>query len=270
MDDRQVGVGAHHDRALPRIEAHDPRRVGAELHAQLLQREPPAEHAAGVDQRQQGLEAGQPHRDLGPVPVPHRLLLAGEGAGVGRDHRDLAAAEPLPEPLDVLRLLDLGAAGEEVPVLPLEHRVVQHQVLGAGLGEHGHAARLGRAHDVRALGGGHVHDVELAAGRLAPLHRALDRLRLDEVGPGHRVEPRAVARHQLRRVVPRDQLVEHPRRLGVHQEHGAVLPHLLQRAEQGAVVRLPPLRLVDHELLEGGEPAVHHPLDLRLVLVPSG
>ena len=48
-----------------------------------------------------------------------------------------------------------------------------------------------------------------------------------------------------------------------------MLPHLLQRAEQGAVVRLPPLGLVDHELLEGGEPAVHHSPDLRLVLVPA-
>ena len=101
------------------------------------------------DQRQQRLEAGQAHRDLGPVPVPHRLLLAREGAGVGRDHRDLAAAQPLPQPLDVLRLLDLGAAGEQMAVLALEHRVVQHEVLRAGLGEHRHAARLGRAHDVR-------------------------------------------------------------------------------------------------------------------------
>jgi hypothetical protein len=49
-----------------------------------------------------------------------------------------------------------------------------------------------------------------------------------------------------------------------------MVPHLLQGAEQGAVVRLPPLRLVDHELLEGGEPAVYHRLDLRLVLVPAG
>ena len=55
------------------------------------------------------------------------------------------------------------------------------------------------------------------------------------------MEPRAVAGHQLRSVVPRDELVEHARGLGVHQEHGAVLPHLLQRAEQGTVVRLPPL-----------------------------
>ncbi len=118
--------------------------------------------------------------------------------------------------------------------------------------------------------GGHVHDVELAAGRLAPLDRPLDRLGLDEVGPGHRMEPGAVARHQLRRVMPRDQLVEHARRLRVHQEHGAVLPHLLERAEERAIVRLPSLRLVDHELLEGGEAALHHPRDLRLVLGVAG
>ena len=85
---------------------------------------------------------------------------------------------------------------------------------------------------------------------------------LDEVGPGHRMEPRAVLRHQLRRVVPRDELVEHPSGLGVHQEHRAMLPHLLEGAEQGPVIGLPAFRLVDHELLEGGEPALHHPLDL--------
>src|SRR6185437_13641746 len=97
------------------------------------------------------------------------------------DDRDFPSPQPLPEPLDVLRLLDLGATGEEMSVFALEHRVVQHQVLRARLREDGNAARLRCAYDIRALGGGHVHDVELATGRFAPLHRALDRLRLDEV-----------------------------------------------------------------------------------------
>jgi hypothetical protein len=83
------------------------------------------------------------------------------------------------------------------------------------------------------------------------------------------VQLRPVARHQLGRVVARDQLVEHARRLGVHQQHRPVLAHLLERAEEGAVVRLPPLRLVDHELLERGEAALHHPRDLVPLLLPA-
>ena len=80
-------------------------------------------------------------------------------------------AQPLPQPLRVRRLLELRAAGEQVAVLALEHRVVEHEVLHARLGEHRHAARLRRADDVGAFGGRHVHDVELPAGRLAPAAR---------------------------------------------------------------------------------------------------
>ena len=78
------------------------------------------------------------------------------------------------------------------------------------------------------------------------------------------MQPRAVLLHHLRRVVPRDQLVEHARRLGVHEQHAAVLAHLLERAEERAVVRLPALGLVDHEFFERREAAIDHSLDLRL------
>jgi len=122
------------------------------------------------------------------------------------------------------------------------------------------------ANDVRTFGGRHVDDVELAARRFAPLHHALDRFGLDEVGTRHRVQPRAILLHHFRRMVSRDQLIEDARRLGVHEEHRAELAHLLERAVERAIVGLPPFGFVDHELLEGGEAALHHPLDLLLLL----
>ena len=155
-------------------------------------------------------------------------------------------------------------------VVAVEHAIVEYEVLHAGLGDHRRAAGLRRADYVGALAGAHMDDVQLPAGRFAPHHGALDGLGLDEVGARHRVQPGAVLLHQCGGVVPRDQLVEHTRRLGVHEEHGAVLLHLLERAVHRAVVRLPPLGLVDHELLEGAEAAVDHTLDLVLVLVPAG
>ncbi len=154
-------------------------------------------------------------------------------------------------------------------VVPIEHGVVEHQVLDTGLSQHRHSARLGRAHDVCALACRHVDDVELAAGRLAPLDGPLDRLGLDEVGTRHRVQSRPVLLHQLRRVRPRDQLVEHSRGLGVHEKHRPILLHLFQRAEHGSVVGLPSLGFIDHELLEGGEAAIDHASDLVLVVVPA-
>ena len=117
------------DDALSRVEAHDPGRVGAALGDELRWGEPAREHAVGVDDRQQRLQAGQSHRDLRPVPLPARLLRPAERAGVGRDDRDLALLQALPEPLLVLLLLDLGAAGEEVAVGPVEDGVVEHEVL---------------------------------------------------------------------------------------------------------------------------------------------
>jgi len=69
--------------------------------------------------------------------------------------------------------------------------------------------------------------------------------------------------------MPRDELVEHARGLGVHEQRRAVLLHLLECPVEGTVIGLPPLGLVDHELLERGEAALHHPFDLVLMLVPA-
>ena len=154
-------------------------------------------------------------------------------------------------------------------VLAGEDRVVEAEVLGAGLGQHRYAAVLRRAHEVGTFAGRHVDDVQLSAGDLAPVDGALDGLGFDEVGPRHGVELRTVLLHQFRRVVTRDQLVEHAGTLGVHQQHGAQLAHGLERAEHRSVVALPAFRLIDHELFECRETAIHHPGDLVLVLVPA-
>ena len=163
----------------------------------------------GLHVQQIQAEAGHPHRDLRPVSLPHRLLLAVESAGVRRHHRDFSAFQPAPQTLDIFGLLELRAAREQVPVLPLEHRVIEHEVLYTRLGQHRHSARLRRANDVRAFAGRHVDNVELTTRRLAPPHGALDRLRLDEVRPRHRMQARPVLLHHLGRVMPGDQLVEH-------------------------------------------------------------
>src|SRR6185369_5441698 len=102
---------------------------------------------------------------------------------------DLAVGEALPEAVDVLRLLELGTASEEMAVLALEHGVVEDEVLHARLGDDGDVARLGGPDDVGTFAGGHVNDVELAAGGFAPLYHSRDCLGLDEVGARHGVEP---------------------------------------------------------------------------------
>ena len=168
------------------------------------------------------------------------------------------------------RRLDLRAAGEEVAVGPVEDRVVEHEVLGAGLGVDVHAPGLGGLDDVGPLGGRHVDDVEPAAGGLGPGDGPLDRLGLDEVGAGDRVELRAVPGHQLGRVVAGDQLVEHAARLGVDQEHRPEVLAPLQGVEDGPVVGLPALGGVDHELLERRAALRDHRRHLGAVAVPVG
>ena len=131
--------------------------------------------------------------------------------------------DALPEPFDVLRLLHLRAAGVEMAVGLGEHRIVEHEVLHARLGIDIDAAGPGRLDDVGPFAGGHVDDVEPAAGHLGPHDRPLDRLGLDEIRPGHRVQRRPVLLHLFRRVMPGDQFVEHAARFGVDEQHAAEL-----------------------------------------------
>src|SRR5262245_12763785 len=67
-----------------------------------------------------------------------------------------------------------------------------------------------------------------------------------------------------------DQLVEDAARLGVDQEHAAQALAAFQGVEDGAVIGLPALGGVDHELLEGRTAAADHRLHLPAVTVPVG
>src|SRR5207247_10330549 len=120
MNDGDVGVRADLDGPFPRIQAHDLRRIRAELHAHLLERELALEHTRRVSERQKRLETGHTHRNLRPIAVPHRLLLAREGARVGGDDGDLTVMETGPQAIDVLRLFELRTPGEETAVGTLD------------------------------------------------------------------------------------------------------------------------------------------------------
>jgi hypothetical protein len=111
---------------------------------------PLAEHAVRVRHGEECLQPGHAHGDLGPVALPHGLLLAVNVQVSVETDGDLAVRRPFPEAFRVLGLLELGAAREQVAVLATEHRVIQHEVLRARLGEHGDALRLGVADDDRS------------------------------------------------------------------------------------------------------------------------
>src|SRR4051812_1559358 len=116
MDDRDVRIRSNLNRAFAGVESHDLRRICRELGAHLLESDSPVQHTARVGERHQCLETGQPHRDLGPVTLPHRLLLAIECASVRRDDRYFSALESFPQALDIAGLLELRAAGVEMSV----------------------------------------------------------------------------------------------------------------------------------------------------------
>ena len=140
--------------------------------AHLLQREPSAEHAAGC--RPAAAASPGPAVPIGIfVQSPFHIAFCSRvKVQVSVETTETSPSRrPCQSRSTSFGFLTCGQQANRWPSSPVEHRVVQHQVLRAGLGEHRHAARLGRAHDVGPLGGGHVHDVELAAGRLAPLHR---------------------------------------------------------------------------------------------------
>src|SRR5688572_4383460 len=142
MDDSKVGISANFYRALSRIQSHDLRGVRAELQTHLIECQTVFQHAVCIRQRHQGLESRHSHRDLRPVTVPHRFLLARERARVSRYDRHLSIFQTLPQPLAVSRLLQLRTAREKMAILTVENRIVEHEVLRTRLRQNGDTTLL--------------------------------------------------------------------------------------------------------------------------------
>src|SRR5690606_8047409 len=120
--DDDVGVRADGDRALPRVEAEELRRVRRRDLDEALEREVAAADAVGVEQVHAVLDRGHAVRDLRERLPAHRLLLDVERRVVGPDGVDEPAGEPAPQGalvLDraqgrahhVLRALEVGPLG---------------------------------------------------------------------------------------------------------------------------------------------------------------
>jgi hypothetical protein len=122
--------------------------------------------------------------------------------------------------------------------------------------------------DLGAFGRRHVNDVEPAAGRLGPGDGPLNCFGLDEVRPRQDVQICPVPFHLACVVMSGDQFVQNAAALSVNEQHAAELPHLLQRPEDRGVVGLPPLRGVDHELLERRDALADHRRQLAPVPRP--
>src|SRR6266550_3514894 len=157
--DRDVGVGADLNRAFARIQSHDSRRISRKLGAHLLERDLAAKHAVSIGERHQRFEPGHPHRDLGPVAIPHRLLLTVERARVGGDDRDFAALQSLPQTLHVLWLLELRTTGVQMTILALENGIIENQILHARFSKHWYTSRLRRPDFVCIFPRSQVHDL---------------------------------------------------------------------------------------------------------------
>src|SRR5690606_6044497 len=82
--DHDVGVGAHRDHALPRVEAEQLRGARAGGAHEALEAQASAAHPVGVEQVHAVLDGGDAVGDLGEVAAPHLLLaLEVEGRVVG-------------------------------------------------------------------------------------------------------------------------------------------------------------------------------------------
>src|ERR1700730_7463025 len=135
IEEDHVGVAAHRDRALLRVEPEDAGRVGRERGHEGLERDAIVPDALRVDHRHLGLEPGHPVRHPGEVLRPLRLLLDGPRGVVAADGLDVARAQTLPEGGLVARGAQRRRAHELGRFRPA-HRVAllgQRQVDGARL-----------------------------------------------------------------------------------------------------------------------------------------
>src|SRR5262249_24044131 len=139
IPDDDVRVRARRDRALPRIEPERPRVRSRDELDEAVRRDPAGRDAERPEHVQPVLDSRPAVRHLLELLARMPLLLRPlERAVVGRDRRDDVALQRMPEVLlvrlragwrrvDVFRALEPGL---------VERRLVDEQVLGAGLTPH--------------------------------------------------------------------------------------------------------------------------------------
>src|SRR3989475_12761277 len=112
IEQDEVGIAAHRDRALLRVEPEDAGGVGREGGHEGLQGDPPSAHAFGVDHRHLGLQPGHAVRHLGEVLGSRRLLLDRPRGVVAADGLDVARAQSVPQRGLIPRGTERGGAHE--------------------------------------------------------------------------------------------------------------------------------------------------------------
>ena len=142
-----------------------------------------------VGQTQAGLDGGQPAGDGGKIGVPG-LLGGGEGAVIGCQHVQVPTDQPIPQRLVVLLCSQRWRADQSLSAGRVQRRLVQQQVLGAGLTVDFFAARAGGLDAQHCLLARDVDDVEGTPGQRGKIYGVAHRLRLLARRAGERVVDR--------------------------------------------------------------------------------
>ena len=166
VDDHEVGGGAGEQAAR---QAERPARPCGQRLDDALEGDLAGQDEVGVDDGEGRLQADDAHRAPGQAAG---FLLGAVGRVVGGDGVDGAVAQALDERLAVFCAAQRGIHLEAAVLL--EVVLAEGQVVGTGLAGHAHAARLGLADQLHALGAGDVADVVAAARLLAEEQVPLD------------------------------------------------------------------------------------------------
>ena len=268
----QIGIRPDQHRALPGIEVQDLGDIGRGDGDKFVRRQPSRDNAMGPEHRQSVFQPAGAVRDLGEIAKPEPLLLGGEGAMVGRHHRQRAGLQAGPQAVLMLLAAEWRAHHPLCGMVPVGmgiFAVVQRQVLDQGFTPDP-LALLARAADrlMRLFAGG-VHDIQRHARhvgdhdrpvRCLTFHRWRARIGMG-LGPG-------IALGQQ----PGLQLGHHIAVLGMDKRHTAQVTHppidpireylvmsleadlgperniLVEAPEHARVVHLPSPLLYTHQL----------------------
>ena len=204
VEDDNIGVAARGELTLAGVQPEVAGRVRARHLDEAGPADPPRHDPEAVQQGQAQLQPGGAIGHGGEVRGG-RLLLEGEGAVVGADETQRPVGQRRPQRLLVGSGAQRGAhhgdprgqflavllAGQRRPRLPV-CRVVQHEVLRAGLGDQPAAPGPGRPHLGRGRGRTEMHDVVVGPDEVGDRAQPHERLALQlrrvhhlvVVGPG--------------------------------------------------------------------------------------